>query len=191
MIETIISIDIETDGHTPGLHSMRSLGAVAYDGEGQEIDTWYRVMLPLPGAVTDPATMQWWSEQDAAMRQEVFYNPEAMDPGIATAQFAEWLATFVKPKMLAAPAGFDFTFVRYYLGRFVGYDRIWHNCIDLRSVAMPAVNGMKYGGKIRYGADIKVAVGAQDEVHDHHALHDAREQGRLFWSIVKHWKEKQ
>ena len=187
--ETVVSVDIETDGRIPGLHSMRSLGAVAYGPEGESLDTWYRVFEPLPQATTCPETMSWWKDQDPAAREECFQNPEAVPADQATREFAAWLRALRNPKMLAAPVAFDMFFIKWYLESFVGADRIWHNAIDLRSVAMPIINGMRYNGQFRFGADIKEKLKSLElGAHAHHALYDAIEQGAIFWGLVAVWE---
>lgn len=61
--EVYVSIDIEVDGQCPGKNSMLSLGAVAFDQHGAEIDAFERNFETLPGAGPDQETDEWWQRE--------------------------------------------------------------------------------------------------------------------------------
>ncbi len=166
----IVSIDIETDGPIPVRNSMLSLGAVAFDDDGVEVDSFYRTILPLEGATQDLDTMKWWASKpelwEAATRA-------ARPAHVVMPEYANWYLHWDKSIMLAAPVGFDFTFLRWYLCAYVGADRRWHNCIDLRSVMMESRG--RYHGNYKKGLKIPVK-------HTHIAVEDAREQGLIYFA---------
>ena len=56
--ECYVSVDVETDGPIPGVHSMLSLGAAAFDAEWSPRGTWSANLEPLPEAAEDPRTMR-------------------------------------------------------------------------------------------------------------------------------------
>ena len=64
--ERYISVDIEADGPVPGLHSMLSLGAAAYNAWGQCVGKFSANLETLPDATTDERTMAWWATQPEA-----------------------------------------------------------------------------------------------------------------------------
>jgi hypothetical protein len=177
--ETILSVDVECDGWLPGRHSMRSFGVVA-GRDRNELGAFYRLLKPLPGAEEDPSTMDWWRRQGPAYT-ELFGDPSQWrDPQQAIAEFVAWVRGFPHPVFFASPAGFDFVWLKYYLLRFAGRDSLWHNCMDLRSVAW-GLRG-RYGGPLKNELK-KMGLGSR-RPHTHHALDDAREQLDLFWNLA-------
>jgi hypothetical protein len=46
--------DIETDGPTPGVNSMRSFASIAVSPDGTEYERFEAVLEPLPGTTPDP-----------------------------------------------------------------------------------------------------------------------------------------
>ena len=169
---TIVSIDIEADGPIPEQNSMLALGAVAFTNDGIELGEFYRKLYPLADAVQNPMTMTWWQTQSAAWKEATYNQEPALD---VMSDYAKWFLSFKYPVMLAAPSGFDFTFVRYYLCKFIGVNWKWHNCIDLRSFLM--MKRGKYHGSYKKGLKIK---------HTHIAVEDAREQAQYFFAA---WRE--
>ena len=55
--ERYISVDVETDGPVPGMHSMLSIGAAAYNAWGQGVGKFSANLETLPDAITDDRTM--------------------------------------------------------------------------------------------------------------------------------------
>ena len=60
--ERYISVDVETDRPAPGLHSMLSLRAAAYNTRRQRTAKFSANLETLPDATTDDRTMAWWKE---------------------------------------------------------------------------------------------------------------------------------
>jgi hypothetical protein len=182
--EVFVSIDIETDGPAPGLNSMLALGAVAYDGREAEIGTWYATFEPLPDAVPDDKTMDWWATQPEAWAE---VTASRRDPAAWMTSFAGWCDALPgKPVAVAWPAAFDFAFVNYYCHRFAGRNPLGFACLDIRSYA----NGLA-GYPSYYGLpeqEIRRMAGPPDTtgLRPHVAVDDAIEQGRLFMALRRH-----
>lgn len=177
--EIYISLDIETDGPIPGPHSMLSLGAVAFDASGTELGAWYQNFDLLEGAAPHPDTQKFWAD-----------NPDAYDltricthpPQEAMTNFVNWINSLQgKPVAVAAPAGFDFTWVYWYLIRFTGASPFSFSCIDVKTMVMtmlklPYRDSSKRSWKKSWQSGLP---------HTHHALDDAREQGVSFCLMLK------
>lgn len=179
-----VSIDIETDGPAPGHNSMLSLGAAAFLREGVHLESWYAKIEPLPGAVRNEQTMEWWRTQPEAWAE---VGRDQQSPFRAIPEFAGWCDTVGRGFKLVAvawPAAFDFSFVNYYLWRFAGRNPLGFACLDMRSYA----NGMflvpGYYEKIPEGDLYKKWNVKTDDLRPHFAVDDAVRQGRLFTAML-------
>ncbi len=188
--EIYVSVDIECDGPCPGLNSMLSIGAVALDAEkgiGREaiVGEFTANLETLPGAKPDPETTKWWSANQEAWDRcrENTEKPDKVFP-----RFATWLEALPgTPIFVGYPAGYDFTFVYYYLHRFGGKNPFVRNAIDIESYVM-AMMGVGY---------IEVSKRAWPEhwfdrslKHTHVAIEDAMEQGFNFLRIMNDRRSK-
>lgn len=178
--ETYIVMDIESDGPIPGEYSILSLGAVAMDQQGKEISHWYGNFHLLPNATQHPDTMKFWSENQHYYL-ETRINPQ--DPVTGMKSFHDWVTRLPgKPVAVAAPAGFDFTFVYWYLMKFVGHSVFSFSCVDMKTLAMSLLRlPYKQSTKRNYPShwfnpQLK---------HTHHALMDAQEQAYTFAEMLK------
>jgi hypothetical protein len=178
MSEIYISTDVETDGPIPGPHSMLSLGSAAYTADKKLVSTFSANLETLPGASAHPRTAEWWTTQPdawAACRK----NPEP--PGQAMARYVAWIRSFREtPVFVAYPAGFDFSFVNWYLIRFVGDSPFRHSALDVKSFAMAVL-------RTDYLASTKRNMPKRwfdPFPHTHIALDDAIEQGALFCNML-------
>jgi hypothetical protein len=189
-----VSIDIETDGPCPGVHSMRSLGAVGFDEDGKERGSFLINFEPIPNGLTDPSTMQFWNRNPEAWAKATA-NP--VEPWQAIAQFRGWIESLRRSPSesvvaIAYPAGFDFSFVYFYLLRFGGRSPLGFSCLDIKTYAMAAleiVTKMPAG----YRSTVKKTmphVWFKDlPKHTHVATDDALEQGLLFFNIRRWIRE--
>lgn len=177
--DLFISIDIESDGPIPGPHSMLSLGAVAFEPDGTEVSSFYVNLECLPDAAPHPDTAKFWAENEhmyAATRQNMVSAQVGMQ------QFVDWLESLnARCTAVAAPAGFDFTFVYWYLIRFVGHSPFSFSCVDVKTVVMTLL-GTSYrnSGKRSWKKSWQSGL-----PHTHNALSDAREQGISFCLMLK------
>lgn len=177
MKELYISVDIEADGPVPGLFSMLSLGAAAFL-DGILVDTFSINLETLPEASTDPDTMAWWETQTEAWEA---CHKDLVPPNEAMQKFDTWVLSvsnknMAKPVCLAYPSGFDFSFVYYYLRKFLGRSVFGFSCLDINSYAMAIL-------KTDFRATTKRNMPKewfQGLPHNHVAIEDAIEQGYLF-----------
>lgn len=183
--EVYFSTDIETDGPTPGINSMLSLGCAAFGMDGQTLGTYSANLQPLPNAVQDAKTMAWWATEPAAWAA---CQVAPRDPADVMPEFAAWVTATAgkdtKPVFAAWPVGFDFTYVYWYLMRFTGQSPFSHHALDIRSYAMAHMN-------LTYRASHKSTLRKRlknrlnlSHRHDHIALHDAIEQGELLAALL-------
>lgn len=179
MPEVFVSTDVETDGPIPGPHSLLSLGSAAFTEAGEPVGTFSVNLRELPGAAAHPDTAAWWRTQPAAWAA---CRVDPRDPAEAMAAYAGWLDALPgRPVCVAYPAGFDFTFVYWYLHRFAGRSPFGFACLDVKSFAM-AVLGTRFREttKRRMPADW-----ARASDRPHEALADAVAQGELFLAALR------
>ena len=181
--EIYFSLDVETDGPCPGLHSMLSLGCVAFSETGEELGDYYVNLTLLPEATPDPKTMQFWADH------QKYYDATrtwCQTPEEAMPHFAEWVKGFGgSPVAVCMPSGFDFTWVYYYLHRFAGHSPFSFSVLDMKTMAMcmlkrPYRQAVKKNWPREWFSKLP---------HTHHALEDAREQGHTFVRMLKCLRE--
>lgn len=183
--EVYFSTDIEADGPIPGANSMLSLGCAAFNMDGQQIGTFSANLTPLAEASQCPKTMAWWATQPNAWAA---CQENQRDPLEVMPDFAKWVWTTagdnVKPVFAAWPVGFDFTYVYWYLMRFVGQSPFSHHALDIRSYAMAYLNlTYRDSHKSTLRKRLKDRLNLSHH-HDHIALHDAIEQGELLVALL-------
>ena len=97
-------------------------------------------------------------------------------------RYVAWLEALPgKPVFVAYPAGFDFTFVYWYLMRFAGKSPFGFSAIDIKTYAMALM-------RTSYRATTKRSMPIHwfDKLpHTHVAVDDAKEQGALFCNMLK------
>jgi hypothetical protein len=183
--EVYVSVDIEADGPIPGPHSMLSLGAAAFAIDRATppavtaVGTWSANLETLEGAAGDPRTMAWWKSQPAAWAA---CRTDLQAPAAAMASFAGWLAALPgRPVFVAYPAGFDFTFVYWYLVRFTGASPFSHAALDMKTLAM-ALLGTTFRDTSKRSFPSRWLPAGKP--HTHVALDDAIEQGDIFCAML-------
>lgn len=176
--EIYVSTDVEADGPIPGPHSMLSFASAAMLADKTVIGTFSANLETLPGAAGHPAQMQWWKTQPdawAACRRDL-ERPEDVMP-----RYVEWVESLPgKPVFVAFPAGFDFTWVFWYMMRFAGRSPFGWAALDIKTLGF-ALTGRPYR------KSVKAAFPAHwhDPLpHTHVALDDALEQGALFCNML-------
>ena len=179
MPEIYVSTDIETDGPIPGMYSMLSFGSAAYTKDKELISTFTANLDTLPGATTDPQTMNWWKTQLVAWEA---CRQNLQDPEIAMKNYVKWLKNLPgKPVFVGHPTGFDFTFVYWYLIKFTGESPYSFSALDIKSYAMALL-------KTQFRQTTKRRMPKEwfdDFPHTHVALDDAIEQGALFCNMLQ------
>lgn len=182
--EVYISVDIEADGPIPGPHSMLSLGAAAFVIDwsaapvASQVGTFEANLEPLPGASGDEATMKWWHSQPAAWAA---CRVDPRPPADAMRDFAAWIEALPgRAAFVAYPAGFDFTFVYWYLMRFNGQSPFSHAALDMKTMAMTLLGTpFRDTSKRTFPSRWRV-----ETRHSHIALEDAIEQGEIFCKMM-------
>jgi hypothetical protein len=157
---------------------MLSIGSAAYLPDKTLVSVFSANLETLPGASAEARTMAWWQTQPEAW-EACRRNLE--DPAAAMVRYSTWLRALPgKPVFVAYPAGFDFTFVYWYLMRFTGESPFSHAALDMKSYAMAIL-------KIDFHATTKRAMPRawfDTRRHTHLALEDAIEQGLLFCNML-------
>jgi DNA polymerase III alpha subunit (gram-positive type) len=185
--EVYISLDIETNGPSPGLNSMLSVGAVAFNADDLVVSrgmSFSRNIIPIDGSFEDTDTMDWWGTQPEAWR---IVNENQIEASRAMEQFAVWLidlAAYGKLVAVAWPAGFDFTFINWYMHNYYGKNPLGFACMDIRSYAngLLAVSG--YYERPEEGDLYKLFNVKLDDIVPHVAVDDALRQGRLLHALL-------
>lgn len=179
MAEIYVSTDIETDGPIPGPHSILSFASAAYTAKKELLSTFTANLELLEGAVGHPSTMNWWKERWH------LYEVTRVDletPEAALHRYVKWIKLLPgKPVFVAYPAGFDFTFMYWYLIKFVGESPFSFSALDIKSYAAALL-------KCEYRQATKRNMPKEwfDPIpHTHVALDDAIEQGALFCNMLK------
>lgn len=179
--EIYVSADIETSGPIPGRYSMLSLGAVAFDARTfKEIAAFEVNFRPLDGAAMDPRTKsEFWDKFPDAWdyTQQNQHGPtEGMD------KFVDWTNSLPgKPVFCAAPLGFDWTFVYFYLEMFAKENPYGFSALCMKSYASALL-------KTPFRRTVKrnfPPTWRTDTLHPHIAVIDAREQGEIFMEMLK------
>jgi len=178
--EIYVSVDVESDGPIPGPNSMLSLGAAAYQLDETLVDTFSANLKTLEGASGNPETMAWWETQPEAWKA-CRSNPVA--PQSVMLRFTEWLNRLPgKPVCVCYPAGYDFTFVYWYLIKFTGKSPFGFQALDIKTLAM-AVLRKPFRETSKRNMPKEWFEGLPK--HTHKAVDDAIEQGALFCRIME------
>ena len=127
----------------PGLHSMLSLVAAAYNAWGQRVGKFSANLKTLPAdATTDDRTMVWWEGQPEAWKRA---RERPRDPKTVMEEFHVFALgegrRSGRPVMVTYPAAFDAMWVTWYLHAFTSGDPFRRRCIDLKTLAMQLLGG--------------------------------------------------
>ncbi len=177
--EIYVSTDIEADGPIPGPHSMLSLGSAAYEPSGKLVSTFAANLETLPAAEGSPRTMEWWKQHPDAWAAA---RSGARAPAEVMGEYSAWVRALPgSPVFVAYPAGYDFTFVYWYLHRFTGDSPFSHSALDIKTLAMamlrvPYRESTKRNMPRRWFEPMR---------HTHVAVDDAIEQGALFCNMLR------
>ncbi len=128
-----VATDIESNGPSPGHHSMLSFGSVAFTPNNTMVESFTRNLDVLPGASEYPPTIAWWRTQPDAWRT---CRENAVPPKNAMIDYAAWLKKLPgDPVFVANPVAFDYAFISWYFWEFVGEDPFQRRSLDLSSFA--------------------------------------------------------
>ena len=187
MKEIYISTDIETDGPIPGQNSLLSIGSAAFV-DFELVDTFSVNLKQLPDAEMDHRTkVEFWDKNQEAWEA---CRADMQDPDRAMRYYAEWLKDVERKYngrvvFVGYPAGFDFTFVYWYLMKYNNYSPFSFSCIDMKTLAM-AITKKPFKKCIKRNFP-KHWLDSKNK-HTHIALDDAIEQGEMFCKMMKDLK---
>lgn len=179
MNELYVATDIESNGPSPGHHSMLSFGSVAFTPDKTILGTFTRNLHLLPGAGEYPPTMQWWRTQQDGWRA---CRTKPVLPAQAMKDYVAWLKNLGgEPIFVAHPVAFDYPFIAWYLWEFAGEDPFQRRSLDISSYASALlkrpVTEAKTSGMPKHWFD-------KDFVHNHQALDDAMGYAKLACNIM-------
>ena len=172
------SVDIETDGPIPSEYSMISLGAAVCTIDDGIIDKFKVNLNRLEGASQHPKTMEWWETKPEAWSAS---TSDPRHPKIAIRMFCDFLKPYKRPVFVGYPAGFDFTFVYWYLIKFNGSSPFSFSALDIKTLAAAKI-GVPYRDAVKRNMP-KYWFGKTPHTHD--ALDDAVGQAELFLNIMR------
>lgn len=177
--EIYVSTDVEADGPIPGPHSLLSFGSVAMRADGERLGEFAANLLPLPGAAPHPRTMAWWEQHPEALAA-ARRDPE--EPAVVMPRYVAWLQGLpARVVFVGQPAGYDFTWIYWYLMRFVGHSPFGHSALDAKTYAM-AVLRRDYRDCVKRALPKEWLPGV---AHEHVAIADAREQAEVFSRMLR------
>ena len=175
--EVYVSVDVEADGPIPGPNSMLSFGAAAYTDHGDLIRTFERNLKLLDTAESHPETKAFWTKNKEA------YDATRVDPVTpkdAMTDFCIWLGGLPgKSVVVGYPVTYDFTFLYWYVMRFVGKSPFGFSGLDIKTLAMVALKSTFRDATKRNMPKEWFS----DKLYTHVAIDDALEQGDLFFAI--------
>ena len=179
--EIFVSIDIETTGPVPGLHSMISLGAAAFTESGglQPITNFSRNLVELPeaddGSHRDDDTMDWWASHMKAW-EAARIDPQSIPATMI--DFKVWIESLGRNIVpVYYPSGYDLPFISYYSQRFLGKVFLTHRAIDIQTLAW-SILGSPFVKNCRRSSFPKGWLMPNKKKHQ--AVDDAIEQGQMF-----------
>lgn len=176
------SFDIEADGQSPALNSMLSIGIVAYNESGKEIDTFQINLEPIPGHVQEERCMrEFWDKEPEAWK---FVNTNRVPAERAIMALEEWLKKYNQFtwNWIARPASYDWMWLKYYHEKFGSVNRrdIGYQCICLSTIFKTYCILNRIKDKEAFEKELTTG----EEV-THNPLDDARYQGKLFFELKK------
>ncbi len=157
---------------------MLSFGSAAYLADKTLVDTFAANLELLPEAEGDARTMRWWATQPVAWKA---CRSDLRPPAEVMPEYRDWVLRLPgKPVFVAYPAGFDFTFIYWYLMRFAGKSPFSFAALDIKTYAMAM---LKFGFRRTTKRNMPKRW-FDDFPHSHVALEDAIEQGALFCNML-------
>lgn len=169
-----ISVDVETAGPSPSLHSLLSIGACTVSEPHQ---TFYIELEPVTEARVDEAL----AISGHSMEHLAVHGIPAAE---AMSRFATWVDGVAlpgeRPIFVAFNAPFDWMFVNDYFHRYLGRNPFGHSALDIKALVMGLT-----GDPWRRTGWRQVASQYLEGRHlTHHALQDAIDQAELFQQIL-------
>ncbi len=167
---------------------MLSIGSAAFVNS-ELVSTFSANLKQMPGAQMDLRTKEeFWDKNPAAWEA---CRTEMEDPERAMKRYTGWLKNLEqvhkgKVVFVGYPAGYDFTFVYWYLIKFTGYSPFSFSCIDMKTLAMTLMKRpFRQCTKRRMPKHWFSEIKKRGLKHNHIAVDDAIEQGYLFCAMMR------
>src|SRR5262249_3795689 len=123
--------------------------------------------------------MEWWAKQNDLYEKT---RTDLEPPEAAMQRFHTWLKELPgRPVFVGYPVAWDFSFVYWYLMRYVGDSPFSHSALDIKTLAMVALKTEYRNATKKY----MPKTWFPETRHSHVAVEDAIEQGELFFAIMK------
>lgn len=176
------SVDIEANGSVPGRHSMLSLGAVAFDADGNDTGRFSRNFRELNGASRDRRVMEWWANYPDQFHMTRLNTVAPHDAMNDFSDFISQQSTYSDRIIcMAHPASYDFPWIDWYFKEFLGINPFGHICICIKTLVMAALKVNFLEARKR---DFPQHWGSQND-SAHIAVEDALFQGRIAVKLMK------
>lgn len=183
-----ISVDLETSGNFPHCHFITEIGVVAFDSHGNELDTLQLYLSAPDGKVFDPDTHEWYKKQPGYP----IWAQHAELPKNAMEKLQVWVKQHMKGKSklawIAYPTIFDGTWLTNYWFQYLGHPQGGRGpgftFVDIRSFGAGKLDVDVFAASKQKALE-PFRPSEQTMPHTHSAVDDAREQGHLFFNIVK------
>lgn len=181
-----VSVDMESNGPCPGLHSMLSVGAVAFTEDKKIVSKFARNLELWENTVEDPSTMEFWDKFRFAYESTRLF---LVTPQKAMTDMAKWvdgLKELGNVVFIAAPLAFDWKWIDWYSHNTIGYNPFGfgNNSIDVKSFVWH-IFGDDFSGM---SDDNYPREWYENKPHPHIAVEDALEQGIMFLNALQHSK---
>jgi DNA polymerase III epsilon subunit-like protein len=168
--DTLISVDIETDGPVPGLYSILSIGAVVVHTPERRF---YRELRP---------TSDRWVPEALAVSglDRTRLLLDGAEPGRALAEFGSWATDVGSAPVFCSFSSFDWMFVAYAFAAFEISSPFGHTAVDMKSFYLGAFASRWVDTKMSAIRRDRPSLTLPTARHTHNALDDAIEQGEFF-----------
>lgn len=183
-----VSVDMEANGPCPGIHSMLSLGAVAFQRDKTVIAKFARNLDLWPNTVEDPSTMEFWSKFPDAFEANRILTK---DPKSVMTDFARWVELLrsdgYKIVFVALPLAYDWKWIDWYFYNTIGFNPFGYgvDALDIKSFVWNMFN-CDY---TELNSSDFPAIWLENQPHKHIALDDAFEQGIVFLNALSELKK--
>jgi len=178
-----VSVDVEADGPNPGIHSMLSIGAAAFDINRNLLGTFERNLEVLPNAIQDEDTMiNFWNEFPDQYKET---RQNMVTPENGMIDFQMWLNGLKskgKPVFAAYPSRYDMRWIDHYSWKFLETNLLGLGAIDIKTIASVV---LQKSYRQTYKSVMPKRWFTSVENHTHVAIDDAIEQGELAVNIIR------
>lgn len=193
MQELYISFDVETDGPTPCVNNLLSIGMVGITKSLQKVFTFYANITPLDGHISNADTMIFWNKpENINACKKLFDNQkDYYDIFNNLSTQLDTLSGQYKLHFVAMPASFDWMWLKCYYEMTNEYNKknqlsslyqIGYKCLCLSTVSTiyKSLHKMSSNG---FDKMIKEFGEFKPEL-EHDALDDARYQGIVYIKLI-------